>query len=838
MNFGNIVGQTLDGKYRIERELGKGGMGAVFLATHLGTERPVAVKVIVPEFMERPEFIERFRREARAAGRLRHPNVVDVTDFGIAETIYGNVAYLVMEYLDGCTLGEVLDEEKSLPVSWTIDILEQVCSAVQEAHHQGIIHRDLKPDNIWLEPNQRGGYTVKVLDFGIAKLETHDSAGTINLPEDIDEIVRRVSSETIADQSGTMKKTFIGGEKGNATFVGNKDLTAVSDLETINGDGSNTVLFEPKTLIQTDESGTLLFSNEPKNENTEAGTLIQSPEKTDEKKTAIFESKEVQKSEFTGTKLFSPTDLKEIVYQKNSQAEKTNLQEDTTQELTRVGAVLGTPLYMSPEQCRGEHLTPQSDIYSLAVIAYQMLAGKTPFEGAFTEVMEAHKTIEPPLLAGKNIPSRLKKIIAQSLAKNPAERPKDAESFATVLRAQSEGIRSLYRHAFAIYSANLTKFILVSALIFLPVTLLSIMPLIFRLFQYFGMVESIFLTVVGGISTVLSTLAGFFCGAVGFGTVTLLVTRHLSAPLRPLDLKSAFRTVKSKWKTIFGLSAVTTLLILLSFILGLIPLLLVAGVIVLTQKISTVLAGIVGAILTFAGLIFMLWLVVNITSRFGFVTPAIVMENLRGRAALKRSNELFKRSPWKVMILYSANFILPVIVSGLIMIFIAAVVGNIPSDNQFMRGMGSRKTDTTIIREFEEKKAQQPDGKLEPEEDYEFSFGSKNQPAVTYDTTGGDKETSKKREKETLSDTDRYARGAGESLRDLLFQFLWFPIAILITSFTQVLMALMYVKTRQAGGEPMRDLLKQFEDDDKPQTRWQERIQKRLIQSGRITGKT
>ncbi len=176
MNFGNIVGQTLDGKYKIERELGRGGMGAVYLSTHLGTERPVAVKVIVQEFMQREEFIERFRREARAAGRLRHPNVVDVTDFGIADTSSGKVAYLVMEYLDGCTLGEVLEEEKQLPVSWTIDILEQVCSAVQEAHQQGIIHRDLKPDNIWLEPNQRGGYTVKVLDFGIAKLETQDSA--------------------------------------------------------------------------------------------------------------------------------------------------------------------------------------------------------------------------------------------------------------------------------------------------------------------------------------------------------------------------------------------------------------------------------------------------------------------------------------------------------------------------------------------------------------------------------------------------------------------------------------------------------------------------------------
>ena len=115
MNFLRLVGETLDGKYRIERELGKGGMGTVYFAIHLGTERPVAIKVILPQFMQKPEFVERFRREARSAGRLRHPNVVDVTDFGFAETNDGRVAYLVMEYLDGCTLGEILDEEKQLP---------------------------------------------------------------------------------------------------------------------------------------------------------------------------------------------------------------------------------------------------------------------------------------------------------------------------------------------------------------------------------------------------------------------------------------------------------------------------------------------------------------------------------------------------------------------------------------------------------------------------------------------------------------------------------------------------------------------------------------------------
>ncbi len=166
----HYVGHIIDDKYRLERLLGRGGMGAVYLATHLGTARYVAVKLITPQFMANEEFVERFKREARAAGRLRHPNVVDVTDFGFGEVTNEAVAYLVMEYLDGCTLGDVLAEEERLSLEWVVDILEQVCSAVHEAHEQGIVHRDLKPDNIWLEPNRLGGYRVKVLDFGIAKL--------------------------------------------------------------------------------------------------------------------------------------------------------------------------------------------------------------------------------------------------------------------------------------------------------------------------------------------------------------------------------------------------------------------------------------------------------------------------------------------------------------------------------------------------------------------------------------------------------------------------------------------------------------------------------------------
>src|SRR5215510_13040835 len=170
MELTQLIGEVLDEKYRIEKELGRGGMGSVYSGTHVGTDRPVAIKVIAPQFMRNDEFVERFKREAKAAGRLHHPNVVNVTDFGFARVGDERVAYLVMEFLDGCTLAEVLEEESQLAIPWVCDIVEQACSAVEAAHRHGIIHRDLKPDNIWLEPNRRGGYRVKVLDFGLAKL--------------------------------------------------------------------------------------------------------------------------------------------------------------------------------------------------------------------------------------------------------------------------------------------------------------------------------------------------------------------------------------------------------------------------------------------------------------------------------------------------------------------------------------------------------------------------------------------------------------------------------------------------------------------------------------------
>ncbi len=166
-----MTGEILDGKYRIDRQLGAGGMGNVYLSTHLGTTRVVAVKMIAPKWAADPHFLARFQREAQACGRLRHPNIVNVTDFGIAPTRKGRIPYLVMELLDGQTLSTFQQANPHSPLPLIADLLDQIASALEEAHRHGIVHRDLKPDNIWLEPSGRGGYTVKVLDFGVSKMK-------------------------------------------------------------------------------------------------------------------------------------------------------------------------------------------------------------------------------------------------------------------------------------------------------------------------------------------------------------------------------------------------------------------------------------------------------------------------------------------------------------------------------------------------------------------------------------------------------------------------------------------------------------------------------------------
>lgn len=510
------LGYTLDGKYRLDSLLGRGGMGAVFTATHLGTERIVAVKLIMPQFMRNDAFVERFRREARAAGRLRHPNIVDVTDFGFAQVGSERVAYLVMEYLDGCTLRELLADETRLPLPWVVDLLEQVCSAVHEAHRQGIVHRDLKPDNIWLEPNRLGGFRAKVLDFGIAKLLEGDTS-TDSKPE----------------------STLTGGPVDAAEPV--PSIPPVI----------------PPLSAEADPGAAPGFG------------------------------------------------------------------------LTRVGGLLGTPAFMSPEQCRGEALDPRSDIYSLGVVAYQMLSGVTPFSGDGAAVIRAHIESQPQPLKERleKIRPQVSQVIMSALAKDPAARPQTAQAFAHSLRANADGLGILYRRAFALYSENFPQILKLSLIAHVPVFVLLALSLVLRLaVMAFGGKDSLPLWVP---VEVLRSAATFVTSSTISGLVAIVVAQWAVAPLREMELGPAFAILRRRWKPFLKTGFLATFRILIGFVLLLIP-----------------------------GL--------RRTVHYSLWAPVVLMEGMEPKAALERSRVLAMRSTWSVIVAVLFQSLLPRLVERLL----------------------------------------------------------------------------------------------------------------------------------------------------------------------------
>ena len=163
-----MIGRSI-GNYKIVRVIGEGGMGTVYLAEHPMIGKRVAVKMLRPDLGTDPGLVSRFFQEARAVNEIRHPNIVDISDFGKTED---GIVYLVMELLEGRSLRDRLNAEGALPLDEVVTICQQVCDALAAAHRVGIVHRDLKPDNIFLlaDPSQPGALRSKLFDFGVAKL--------------------------------------------------------------------------------------------------------------------------------------------------------------------------------------------------------------------------------------------------------------------------------------------------------------------------------------------------------------------------------------------------------------------------------------------------------------------------------------------------------------------------------------------------------------------------------------------------------------------------------------------------------------------------------------------
>jgi len=259
---------TLIRDYRIVTELGSGGMGTVYFAEHTLIGRRAAIKVLNPDVSRNEDIVARFFTEAKAVNSIRHPNIVDITDFGQTESIH----YIIMEMLEGETLGARLEMQRPLDERTGVRILSQVASAVGAVNEQGIVHRDLKPENIFLTNHPDYPDFVKVLDFGVVKL------------------------------------------------------------------------------------------------------------------------------------MGAPAE---------------------SSHLTRPGSAIGTPAYMSPEQCLADaRLDHRSDIYSLGVVGYEMLAGRLPFVGDSLEVMMGHArgTLIPPKERNPELSDAINDVIVRALAKKPEAR--------------------------------------------------------------------------------------------------------------------------------------------------------------------------------------------------------------------------------------------------------------------------------------------------------------------------------------------------------------------------------------------------------------------------------
>ncbi len=201
----DLIGHTLNERYKILEQLGSGGMGTVYLAEHVLINKRVAIKVLSPSHARQPDEVERFLREARAASRIRQQNVVDITDFGYTA---GGLAFLVMEYLEGEDLATTSQRDGALPWRRAVHITRQICAALEAAHAQGVIHRDMKPENVFRVQRGDDPDFIKVLDFGIAKIldeygteqPSNTNSGLMGTPEYVaPELIRGLPPDARVD---------------------------------------------------------------------------------------------------------------------------------------------------------------------------------------------------------------------------------------------------------------------------------------------------------------------------------------------------------------------------------------------------------------------------------------------------------------------------------------------------------------------------------------------------------------------------------------------------------------------------------------------------------------
>ncbi len=167
-----LIGAEVAGRYKVIKRLGEGGMGQVYLAMHEVIEKKVALKVLRPEYSEKPDIVTRFQQEAISASRIKHPNVLEVFDFGQLED--NGCFFLAMEFLEGRDLSDEISANGVMEPNRAIPVALQICRALGAAHSKGVVHRDMKPENVFLQRTTDGEEIVKIVDFGIAQLRSPD----------------------------------------------------------------------------------------------------------------------------------------------------------------------------------------------------------------------------------------------------------------------------------------------------------------------------------------------------------------------------------------------------------------------------------------------------------------------------------------------------------------------------------------------------------------------------------------------------------------------------------------------------------------------------------------
>ncbi|HYO91745.1 MAG TPA: protein kinase, partial [Pyrinomonadaceae bacterium] len=305
------------------------------------------------------------------------------------------------------------------------------------------------------------------------------------------------------------------------------------------------------------------------------------------------------------------------------------------ERLTRIGSILGTPLYMSPEQCRGDTSDARSDIYSLGVIGYQMLAGQTPFNGNMETVIQQHLTAQPPPLDVKKVPKKVARVIMAALAKNPAERPRSAAAFGGALRAHSAGTGELLRQSLTLFGEHMPLFMRLALILYSPLILLTILALIEAHLYGRGTISQSTHNILSPIQDLFRMVVTFFVAGCVLALTTWVVTQLLVAPLRPLKLKPAFEALRKRLKTLTLTSMALSFMTMLGIVLCFIP-----GFIVLIN--------------------------------FFLVTPVVMMEEQKGRAAFKRARELASRSWRTVITVVFLQMLAPILVATIVA-FLAVV---------------------------------------------------------------------------------------------------------------------------------------------------------------------